>query len=104
MVLELVGDVDHQLHKYGARIVDPYRDLQNALRASGFRADALRDRRSRAAQLRRIGALAEARGNLAGAIACYDLALRSSPSAGCWRRLDRLKDLHDSATRILRQT
>src|SRR4051794_16530735 len=68
-LMELLQSGRHGLDRHGAGLRDAYERFAYALRRSGFGVDETADRRARAARQRGLGELAEAHGNLAGAIA-----------------------------------
>jgi hypothetical protein len=72
---------------------EAYEEFALELSRSGFRINERATREQRAADQRRLGALAEARGDIAGAIVFYDLAMRSWPDLACAVRLDHLRTL-----------
>src|SRR4051812_44958582 len=87
-LMEILHDARDGLHQYGAGLRMAYERFAYELRRSGFRVDVVASRHARAAAQRRLGELAEARGNVALAMAFYDLALGSWPEVGCRRRLE----------------
>lgn len=92
-LMELLKARRSELDAYGPGVRRRYEVFACALRTSGFAFNETKDRQQRARDLRRLGELAAHGGNVAGAIACYELALRSWPAAGCRRALERLKRL-----------
>ena len=92
-LMELLKDRRALLDAHGRRLGRSYELFACALRNSGFRVAEFQTRKDRALAQRRAGELAEQRGNLAGAIACYELALKSYADIGCRRALERLRAL-----------
>ena len=89
--MEILFAQRDKLNEYGMGLRDVYDDFRQALRYSGFQLTETLDRKTRAQQQRRLGELADALGNVPGAIAFYELALTSWPQIGCRRRLDQLR-------------
>jgi hypothetical protein len=92
-LMELLSSERDRLSQYGAGLRDSYDEFAGALRRSGFRVNERRDRKIRAQEQRRLGELADALGNVSGAIAFYELALGSWPEIGCRRRMEQLRQL-----------
>jgi hypothetical protein len=90
-LMELLSAERDRLNRYGAGLRDSYDEFAEALRRSGFSLNETGDRKIRAQEQRRLGELADALGNAFGAIAFYELALRSWPEIGCRRRLEQLR-------------
>jgi hypothetical protein len=95
--MEILFAQRNKLNEYGVGLRDVYDDFRQALRYSGFQLTETRDRKTRAQEQRRLGELADALGNVPGAIAFYELALTSWPQIGCRRRLDQLRLLAHSS-------
>lgn len=95
--MEILFAQRNKLNEYGVGLRDVYDDFRQALRYSGFQLTETRDRKARAQEQRRLGELADALGNVPGAIAFYELALTSWPQIGCRRRLDQLRLLAHSS-------
>jgi hypothetical protein len=74
---------------------EAYEEFALELSRSGFRINERTTREQRAADQRRLGELAEARGDIAGAIVFYDLAMRSWPDLASAVRLDYLRTLQN---------
>ena len=90
-LMELLEGRREQLDTYGHNLRHRYESFRAALAESSFVLDTTRDRKGRAEAQRQLGELAERRGNVDAAIAFYELALRSSPTIGCRRRLEWLR-------------
>jgi hypothetical protein len=98
-LMEILFAQRDKLNEYGMGLRDVYDDFRQALRYSGFHLTETLDRKTRAQEQRRLGELADALGNVPGAIAFYELALTSWPQIGCRRRLDQLRLLAHSKPR-----
>ncbi len=90
-LMELLQSRRQDLDNYRKGLRERYERFACTLRESGFDFTEVEDRQARADRQRRLGELAEASGNVDGAIAFYELALRSWSAIGCRRRLERLK-------------
>jgi hypothetical protein len=92
-LMELLKDRRGLFDAHGRHLRLSYEAFACALRNSGFQVGEFQDRQARARTQRRLGELAEQRGDIAGAIAFYELALRSYADVGCRRLLERLRGL-----------
>jgi hypothetical protein len=92
-LVEILNDARADLHLYGGRLGEYYELFVCELYSSGFRFDAVAERKMRAQLQRRVGELAELRGDVEGAVAFFELAIASWQDVGCRRALDRLRRL-----------
>ncbi len=92
-LMEALKDVREDFARYD-RTGDLRRQYERfacALRSSGFRIEETLTKQARASRERRLGELAEQRGDVDAAIVHYERAVRSWTAIGCRRRLAFLK-------------
>lgn len=90
-LMEVLADRRELLDKFGGDLRRRYELFRCAVEESGFGIDTTAEQKARAEKQRRLGELAEKRGNVDAAIFFYELALRSWSAIGCRRRLEWLR-------------
>lgn len=90
-LMELLEERRERLDQFGGDLRRRYEVFRCALEESGFALDTTTERKNRAHAQRKLGELAERRGNVDAALFFYELALRSWPEIGCRRRLEWLR-------------